>query len=215
MVREVLAVIVVAALAACGGGDAGPTTAAATASTDSPSRGPAPSPSPTPSPPASSPRAVSTPSSTRSSVTSGAETVVPAGFERISLTVTNADGTVCELCVWRAATATERGQGLKGVTDLGDADGMAFVYDHPVTNRYWMRDTPLVLDIAWFDASGALVSTATMTPCLTGAADDCPRYGAAAPYTLALELPTGRLTELGIGSGSVAVLGDGPGCDTS
>ena len=50
---------------------------------------------------------------------------------------------------------------------------------------------------------------------LTGAADDCPRYGAAAPYTLALELPTGRLTELGIGSGSVAVLGDGPGCDTS
>lgn len=141
-------------------------------------------------------------------------TVVPVGFERGPLTVTNADGTVCELCVWRAETSEERGRGLMGVTDLGAADGMAFVYDQPVGNRFWMRDTPMALDIAWFDTAGALVSTAQMEPCLTGPADGCPRYAADDAYVLALEVPAGRLAELGVGEGSVATLGVGAGCDT-
>lgn len=154
------------------------------------------------------------PAPTAVATTAPAAAIEPSGFERQSLTVTNADGTVCELCVWRAATADERRRGLMGVTELGAADGMVFVYDTPVTNQYWMRDTPLSLDIAWFDPTGALASTATMTPCLSGPADACARYGPGVAYTLALEVPAGRLAELGIGDGSIARLGAGAGCDT-
>ena len=103
--------------------------------------------------------------------------------------------------------------GLMGVTDLGGADGMVFVYDAARTNQFWMRDTPMPLDIAWFDDAGVFVSSATMTPCLTGPDADCARYGAAAPYTAAVELPAGGLAELGIGPGSVLALDAGAGCD--
>ena len=100
-----------------------------------------------------------------------------------------------------------------GVTDLGAADGMVFVYDAARTNQFWMRDTPMPLDIAWFDDAGGFVSSATMTPCLTGPDADCARYGAAAAYTAAIEVPAGGLAELGIGPGSVLALDAGAGCD--
>jgi uncharacterized membrane protein (UPF0127 family) len=138
--------------------------------------------------------------------------VVPVGFEQIPMTVTNADGTVCELCVWLADEG-KRGQGLMGVTDLDGKDGMIFVYDEPVTSQFWMRNTPTPLDIAWFDADGGFVSSATMEPCLTGPDEECARYDAAAPFLMALEVFAGDMAELGIGPGSVAVLDAGPGCD--
>lgn len=142
------------------------------------------------------------------------DVVVPVGFEQVALTVTNADGVVCTLCLWRAETAAQRRQGMMGVTDLGGADGMVFVYADPVVNQFWMSGTPMALDIAWFDTAGALVSTARMKPCLSGPLEACARYAAAGAYTLAVELPAGRLEELGIGAGSVATLGVEIGCDT-
>jgi uncharacterized membrane protein (UPF0127 family) len=135
--------------------------------------------------------------------------VTPVGFELVAATVTDADGTVCELCLWEAATPEQRQTGLMGVTDLGGADGMVFVYDAARTNRFWMRATPLPLDIAWFDDAGRFVSSATMTPCLSGPEADCARYGATTAYTAAIEVPAGRLAQLGIGPGSVLTLGAG------
>ena len=71
------------------------------------------------------------------------------------------------------------------------------------------------LDIAWFDAAGGFVSSATMTPCLSVPDADCARYGAAAAYTAAIEVPAGRLAELGIGPGSVLALGSAPAATLS
>src|SRR5262245_22192687 len=45
--------------------------------------------------------------------------VVPEGFDQVAATVTAADGTVCELCLWLAATGEQRALGLMYVTDLG------------------------------------------------------------------------------------------------
>ena len=149
--------------------------------------------------------------STATSV-AGADGVVPVGFEQTAMTVTNADGTVCVLCVWLADEG-KRAQGLMGVTDLGGKDGMIFVYDEPVTNQFWMRNTPTSLDIAWFDVNGAFVSSATMEPCLTGPDEECTRYAAEAPFLMALEVFAGDLAQLGIGPGSVAVLDAGSGCE--
>lgn len=137
----------------------------------------------------------------------------PEGFALEPAEVTLADGEVCQLCLWVADTSVQRRRGLMGVTDLGGADGMVFVYDGSASGRFWMRGTPMPLSIAFFAADGSFVSATDMEPCLTGPAAACRRYAAAGPYVAAIEVPQGRLAELGIGPGSRLVLGAGPGCD--
>lgn len=105
------------------------------------------------------------------------------GFERAEVTVAGR--------VWAVAVAdepSERERGLSGVTDLGDLAGMLFVFPHDTTAGFWMQDTLLSLDIAFFDAEGSLVDLLSMTPC---PGEDCPTYRAAGPYRFALEVPAG------------------------
>lgn len=165
----------------------------------------------TPTTPTTTPTSTTAPPPATPTTTTGA--VTPSGFAVTPARITLADGTVCELCLWEAATAPQRQRGLMGATDLGDADGMVFVYGAERSSAFWMRDTPLALDIAWFDAGGAFISSATMVPCLSGPDSGCARYGAAAPFTAAVELPAGRLEALEVGPGSVLALAAGRGCD--
>lgn len=141
-----------------------------------------------------------------------ADAVVPEGFEGVQATVTLADGTVCELCVWLADTPARRRQGLMGVTHLGGADGMVFLYEAPTDSSFWMRGTPMPLSIAFFDGDGAFVSTRDMQPCLEGPDAECARYGADGSYTTTIELPLGDVARLGIGEGSRLELADVVGC---
>ena len=99
--------------------------------------------------------------------------VVPEGFEQVAATVTAADGTVCELCLWLAETGDQRALGLMYVTDLGGPDGMIFRYDSPTTSAFWMKNTVMPLSIAFFDQGGAYLDAFDMAPCT---ADPCPTY---------------------------------------
>ncbi len=128
--------------------------------------------------------------------------VVPTGFDQTAAVVTLADGTVCELCLWVADTDVDRARGLMGVTDLGGADGMVFVYTEPTSGNFWMKDTVMPLTIGFFAADGAFVSATDMEPCTEANPALCARYAPAGPYTHAVEVPAGRLEELGIGPGS-------------
>lgn len=94
------------------------------------------------------------------------------------------------LLVALAASNSQRAQGLMFVEDLGDLDGMLFVFSIDVTSAFWMKNTLLPLDIAFFDAGGILVDRLEMVPC---EADPCPRYQAAGPYRFALEAPSGTV----------------------
>ena len=54
---------------------------------------------------------------------------------------------------WVVAVAddpVERAQGLMGITDLGGLDGMLFVFEDDSTSGFWMKDTLIGLDIAFF-----------------------------------------------------------------
>lgn len=126
----------------------------------------------------------------------------PEGFSTITARITEADGDVCEVCVWLADTPEERGRGLMDVTDLGDAVGMVFAFDEPLIGSFYMFGTPTPLSIAWFGADGELVGEADMTPCLDTPAGECPLYSPEAPYDLALEVFDGDLDDLGIGPGA-------------
>ena len=61
-----------------------------------------------------------------------------------------------------AATDLEKARGLMGVTKLNDAEGMAFMYDAETRMSFWMKDTPLDLDIAFVSAEGVILEVKTM-----------------------------------------------------
>ncbi len=128
------------------------------------------------------------------------------GEQSAALRVTAADGATQVHCVLLADEDHERAKGLMERTDLGEHAGMAFVYDTDTSNRFYMHNTPMPLTIAWFAADGSFVSSADMDPCLEGPASDCPRFSAATPYRLAVEVPKGRAPALGIGPGSKAAV---------
>jgi hypothetical protein len=131
--------------------------------------------------------------------------LTPAGFERVQARVTAADGEVCELCVWLADEPELRRRGLMEVTDLGDGAAMAFVYPRPTTTTFWMRNTPLPLSIAFFDADGAFLDSFDMDPCATST---CPHYRTPAQFTVAVEVPQGGLDEFLMKPGSTIELLD-------
>jgi uncharacterized protein len=126
----------------------------------------------------------------------------PEGFTTVRGVITDADGVVCEVCLWLADDATERGRGLMGVTDLGDAVGMVFRFDEATSGSFYMFQTPTPLSIAWFAPDGAHVGSADMEPCIDTPAADCPLYSPDASYDLAIEVFDGGLESLGIGPGS-------------
>lgn len=125
--------------------------------------------------------------------------VQPAGFERAAAVVTLADGSECELCLWLADDGDRRRRGLMSVTDMGPADGMVFVYPAPHTGRFWMRDTPMPLSIAFFDAEGRYLDAFDMDPCPDGA---CQRYRTPDDIVVAVEVPRGALADHGLVPGS-------------
>jgi uncharacterized membrane protein (UPF0127 family) len=129
--------------------------------------------------------------------------VTPVGFELDSVTLTTADGETDDLAVWIADTVEARGRGLMEVTDLGDAEGMLFVFEEERSPRFYMWQTPMALDIAFFAANGAFVDAASMDPCLEPPVSACARYSPSAPALLALEVPAGSLADLGVGPGTV------------
>jgi uncharacterized protein len=126
----------------------------------------------------------------------------PEGFTTVTARITDADGEVCEVCVWLADTPEERGRGLMEVTDLGAAAGMVFEFDEPTVGVFYMFQTPTPLSIAWFAPGGDHVSSTDMAPCLAAGAGDCPLYSPGIEYDLALEVFEGGLDALGVGPGA-------------
>jgi len=150
--------------------------------------------------------------------------VQPSGFTTVRATITDPDGDECEVCLWLADSSDERGRGLMGVTDLGDAVGMAFVFEAPTNGAFYMFQTPTPLSIAWFGVNGAWVASAEMEPCIDTPANECPLYNPGAAYDLAIEVfaagtdqagtdvagtDVGGLEDLGLIEGSTVVLLDG------
>lgn len=136
----------------------------------------------------------------------GSRTPYGPQFGETDLRVESDDGEG-RTCVAVADTPAARSQGYMGVEDLQGFGGMLFVFEEEVDGAFTMRDTPMPLSIAFFDAEGALVSTTDMEPCLEQV--DCPSYRAEGPYQFALEVPQGQLDELAITDDSARLVLDG------
>jgi uncharacterized protein len=151
----------------------------------------------------------SVPVTTLSSVvvpTASTPGATPQGFETMGLRILPAVADMSEeveMCVWAAVTPEQRSRGLMRVTDLGGADGMAFIYAEDRTTSFTMRNTVIDLSIAFFDAEGTFMDSFDMTPC---GGEPCPNYPTPTGFRLAVEVPAGDLERWGIGPGSAAFL---------
>lgn len=114
--------------------------------------------------------------------------VIPEPLERFEITVVRLDGD--ELLVAIAGNAAQRQQGLMNIDDLGSLAGMVFVFDQDSSGGFWMKNTLIPLDIAFFDGSGEFVDGFVMEPCTTA---DCPTYRPSGSYRFALEMPAGDM----------------------
>ena len=130
----------------------------------------------------------------------------PEGFTTIQARITAADGEVCEVCLWLADSAEERGRGLMGVTDLGDAGGMAFLFEPATNGAFYMFQTPTPLSIAWFGEDGGWVGSADMEPCLDESPNACELYSPGGAYTIGVETFLGGLDPLLLVEGSTIEL---------
>ncbi len=115
----------------------------------------------------------------------------------IPLTV-RSDGKTHRFEVELAGTREDQSRGLMFRTELGPDEGMIFPYDGTTAQSFWMKNTPLPLDIIFIGPDRRISNIAAMTT----------------PYSLdpvysvglvlgVLELAGGRAAELGIEPGDV------------
>lgn len=63
-----------------------------------------------------------------------------------------------------ALTNQEKAKGLMGIKQMGENEGMIFVSDFPHMASFWMKNTPIALDIAFLDAHGKVLEVKQMFP---------------------------------------------------
>lgn len=110
--------------------------------------------------------------------------VVERGGKRIPFKVELAD------------TPEAQARGLMFRDSLGDFEGMVFPSDTPEVRSFWMKNTPLSLDIIFIGADGRIINIAANTEPYSLAS-----VTSNGPAGAVLELRAGRAAALGIGPG--------------
>ncbi|MGB7408257.1 MAG: DUF192 domain-containing protein [Pontixanthobacter sp.] len=118
-----------------------------------------------------------------------------SSLDVVPLTVTSGDR-VHRFDVEVARTAEEQAKGLMFRGQLGPNEGMIFPRNPPDVASFWMKNTPLPLDIIFVGTDGRILNIAANTvPYSTDP------VAAAGMTGLVLELIGGRAAELGIAQG--------------
>ena len=120
-----------------------------------------------------------------------------SGLAVIPLTVTSGDERIA-FSVEVADTPEAQARGLMFRTDLGDNEGMIFPYDGTRAQRFWMKNTPLPLDIIYIGPNRRISNIAAETEPYSLE----PVYSVG-PVLGVLELRGGRAAELGIEPGDL------------
>lgn len=95
-----------------------------------------------------------------------------------------------------AATELEKARGLMGTASLPEAEGMAFLYEGDTRMSFWMKNTPLDLDIAFVDKTGLILEVRTMRAGDTNTTDSKSEQ-----CRLAVEMAAGWFARAGVKPG--------------
>ncbi len=95
-----------------------------------------------------------------------------------------------------AATDRERAKGLMFREEMAADHGMLFIFEGEGDRYFWMKNTPLPLDIIYISAAGRIVSIAADT---TPFSEEVVPSGAPARYVLELNAGTSARLEIAPG----------------
>ncbi|MBD2842832.1 DUF192 domain-containing protein [Erythrobacter sp. KMU-140] len=99
-----------------------------------------------------------------------------------------------------AASAEEQAKGLMFRTEMGENEGMLFPSYTPQARSFWMKNTPMSLDIIFIGTDGKITNIAANT--VPYSTDSVPSSGLTSAV---LELVAGRAAELGIEPGDEVI----------
>lgn len=100
-----------------------------------------------------------------------------------------------------ARTRQELSRGLMWRTELEADAGMLFVFDNDAPLTFWMKNTPLPLDIIFLDSRGTVLNVAAETTPYSEAP-----IRSSGPARYVLEVNAGYAAKHGIGPGAVVEL---------
>src|SRR5690554_344501 len=126
--------------------------------------------------------------------------------ESTKVTLHSSSGATHTLSAEVATTPRQMERGLSGREQIGDDQGMLFVFPsvrNPDTTKFNMGRMLFPLDIAFIDQEGVVVGIITVPPCRTlSNPRSCPRYPSPKPFLAALEVNAGLLGSLGVQVGN-------------
>ena len=128
------------------------------------------------------------------------------GLPRGTIDISRNGNVLATYRVELAVTPEDQAKGLMNRQSMPRDEGMAFLFSTPVRGSFYMKDTLIPLDIAFWDQGGRIISIMTMTPCQ---ADPCPTYTPDGDYVGALEVNAGVFEEKGVRVGDQVVLKEG------
>ena len=123
-------------------------------------------------------------------------------FARGTATITTGERRIV-LRVEVARTDAQRQLGLMHRRSLGRNAGMVFQYPRATSGAFWMKNTLIPLDIAFYDARGRILRIMQMKPCRVAA---CPLYDPQVSYRAALEVNAGSFRRWGVRRGDRIVV---------
>jgi uncharacterized membrane protein (UPF0127 family) len=100
-----------------------------------------------------------------------------------------------QIQVYVARDEEERAQGLMFRRDMPENEGMLFMCDERAIQKFWMKDTPLPLSIAFLQEDGTILKIADLQP------HDLDGESSEHPVRFILEVNQGWFDERGIAPG--------------
>lgn len=100
-----------------------------------------------------------------------------------------------------AASAAARETGLMHRQELSADEGMLFVCDEAAVQKFWMKNTPVALSVAFLDEAGVIVRVRDLEP------HSLEPKSSGQPVRFILEMPGGWFHEKGVSCGAKV---DGP-----
>lgn len=102
-----------------------------------------------------------------------------------------------------AADEPSRERGLMFRENMPADHGMLFIFDDAQVRTFWMKNTPLPLDILYFDQDYKLVSVQQRVPSCLNSGNNCPVYPSDGAAQYVLELNAGTADKIGVKPGDV------------
>lgn len=106
----------------------------------------------------------------------------------------------------KATTVLQQTKGLMHRKQLGDHEGMIFVYDFSLPLSFWMKNTYIPLDMIFLDSQGKIITIHQAQPEAKDENGNYLVYSSTSPAKFVIEINSGLSDKIGIKVGDTVDL---------